>query len=264
MGHGMGHGSAAMYLRRFWIVTALLIPLALTNPPVAAFFRIPELALGAWIQFGIATIIFGFSLVFFQHAWHEIKARAFGMMTLVSLAVGAGYTFSVVATFMPSLGVQFYLEISTLVWVLLFGHYLEARSSNAAGDALAEVAKLLPKQAHKLINGVETQVALESLAEGDTVLVKPGEKVPADGVIIDGTSSVDESLVSGESTPVGKKKDDPVIAGSIVRDGSLTIRLSRVGEHSTIGQIQTLIASAQSTKPRQARIADTASAMITR
>ncbi|HQU08162.1 MAG: copper-translocating P-type ATPase [Parcubacteria group bacterium 21-54-25] len=262
-GHGMGHGSAQSYLRRFWIVTALLIPLALTNPPVAAFLHIPPLALGPWIQFGLATIIFGFALVFFQHAWHEIKARAFGMMTLVSLAVGAGYAFSVVATFVPSLGVQFYLEISTLVWVLLFGHYLEAKSSSAAGDALAEVARLLPKQAHKLVNGTPTEVDIAELKEGDTVLVKPGEKIPADGEVVDGLSNVDESLVSGESRPIEKQKGGNVVAGSIALDGALTVRLSRVGEHSTIGQIQSLIASAQMTKPRQARIADTASAVLT-
>ncbi|HUY62379.1 MAG TPA: heavy metal translocating P-type ATPase [Candidatus Paceibacterota bacterium] len=262
-GHGMGHGSAASYLRRFWIVTILIIPLALTNPPVAAFLHIPALSLGPWIQLGLATVIFGFALVFFQHAWHEIKARAFGMMTLVSLAVGTGYAFSVVATFVPSLGVQFYLEISTLVWVLLLGHYLEARSGAAAGDALAEVAKLLPKQAHKLVNGAETEVDIAELAEGDTVLVKPGEKVPADGAVIGGRSNVDESLVSGESKPVEKAEGANVIAGSIALDGSLTVKLSRVGEHSTIGQIQSLIASAQMTKPRQARIADTASAVLT-
>ncbi len=259
----MGHGSAQSYLSRFWIVTALLIPLALTNPPVAAFLHIPPLALGPWIQFGLATIIFGFALVFFQHAWHEIKARAFGMMTLVSLAVGAGYAFSVVATFVPSLGVQFYLEISTLVWVLLFGHYLEAKSSSAAGDALAEVARLLPKQAHKLVNGTPTEVDIAELKEGDTVLVKPGEKIPADGEVVDGLSNVDESLVSGESRPIEKQKGGNVVAGSIALDGALTVRLSRVGEHSTIGQIQSLIASAQMTKPRQARIADTASAVLT-
>lgn len=259
----MMHGSAVSYLRRFWVVTGLLVPLALTNPPVAASLHIPTLALGAWIQFGLATVIFGFSLVFFQHAWHEIRARAFGMMTLVSLAVGSGYAFSVVATFVPSLGVQFYLEISTLIWVLLFGHYLEARSSSAAGDALAEVAKLLPKQAHKLVNGVETEVAISELAEGDTVLVKPGEKVPADGEVVDGRSSVDESLVSGESRPIEKQAGDSVVAGSIALDGSLTVHLTRVGAHSAIGQIQSLIASAQMTKPRQARIADRASAILT-
>ena len=97
-GRGMGHGSTASYLRRFWVVTALLVPLALTNEPVARFLHVPMLALGPWIQVGLATIIFGFSLVFFQHAWHEIKMRQFGMMTLVSLAVGSGYMFSVVAT----------------------------------------------------------------------------------------------------------------------------------------------------------------------
>lgn len=260
---GIGHGSAKSYLRRFWIVTVLLIPLALTNEPVARVLNIPTLSLGPWIQFGIATVIFGFSLIFFKHAWHEIRARAFGMMTLVSLAVAAGYGFSVVATFIPSLGVQFYLEISTLVWVLLFGHYLEARSSNAAGDALAEVARLLPKQAHKIENETETDVDVGALSKGDTVLVKPGEKIPADGTILDGRSSVDESLISGESKPITKQKGDAVVAGSIAIDGSLTVRLTEVGEHSTVGQIQTLIASAETTKPRQARIADTASAVLT-
>lgn len=261
--HGMGHGSAQSYLRRFWIVTVLLIPLALTNGPVAHALGIPIVSLGPWIQFGLATVIFGFSLVFFVHAWHEIKMRAFGMMTLVSLAVAAGYGFSVAATFIPSLGVEFYLEISTLVWVLLFGHYLEARSSNAAGDALAEVAKLLPKQAHLLANGKETDVDVTALAKDDVVLVKPGEKVPADGTVTDGHSSVDESLISGESKPVTKQAGNAVIAGSIALDGSLTVRLTDVGEHSTVGQIRTLIASAQVTKPRQARIADTASAVLT-
>ncbi len=272
-GHGMGptvanamaggHGSAINYLYRFFVVTVLLIPLALTNPPVAALLYLPSLSLGPWIQLGLATIIFGFSLVFFQHAWHEIRARAFGMMTLVSLAVGTGYLFSVVATFMPSLGVQFYLEISTLIWVLLFGHYLEARSSAAAGDALAEVAKLLPKEAHKLVGGKEMDVEISELAEGDTVLVKPGEKAPADGTVLEGRSHVNESLISGESKPVAKESGAAVVAGAIALDGSLTIRLDRVGEHSTIGQIQKLIASAQATKPRQARIADTASAVLT-
>jgi len=262
-GHGMDHGSAKKYLQRFWIVTALLIPLVLTNEPVARFFGIPLFTFSIWIQFTLATIIFGFSLVFFQHAWHEIKARAFGMMTLVSLAVGSGYLFSLVATVLPSLGVQFYLEISTLIWVLLFGHYLEARSSNAAGDALTEVAKLLPKQAHTLVDGKEIDVDISELSEGDIVLVKPGEKIPADGKIIKGHSHVDESLISGESKPIEKDSEASVVAGSIALDGSLTIALTRVGESSTIGQIQKLIASAEMTKPRQARIADKASAILT-
>lgn len=261
----MSHGSAGSYLRRFWIVTFLLIPLVIVHPKVSELLEIPSFAIGVWVQLGIATIIFGFALVFFQHAWHEIKARAYGMMTLVSLAVGAGYLFSVASTLIPTLQAEFYLEISTLVWVLLFGHYLEAKSSSAAGNALQEVAKLLPKQAHKLENGKETDVDIAELQENDMVLVKPGEKVPADGTVVKGLANVDESLVSGESTPVEKKapRGDKVVAGSIVLDGSLTIELTRVGERSTVGQIQKLIAAASKTKPRSGRIADRASAVLT-
>ncbi|HEC32947.1 MAG TPA: heavy metal translocating P-type ATPase [Candidatus Kaiserbacteria bacterium] len=261
--HKAGHGQAQDFLRRFWIVTFLLIPLIFTNKAVTGFVGIDTLPFSKWIGFGIATIIFSFSIVFFKHAWHEIKARKYGMMTLVSIAVGSGYLFSVVSTFVSALEVEFYLEISTLIWVLLFGHYLETRSSSAAGDALQEVAKLLPKKAHKLINGIEEEVDIGDLQKGDVVLVKPGEKIPADGVVEKGTANVDESLISGESRPVEKKEGDKVVAGSICLDGSLTIILSRVGENSTIGQIQNLIAAAQGTKPNSQRIADKASAVLT-
>lgn len=259
----MSHGSAQDFLRRFWIVTILLVPLVLANENVAHFFNLAPLLLGRWVSFGIATVIFGFALVFFKHAGHEIRMRRYGMMTLVSIAVASGYLFSVASTFIPSLEVEFYLEISTLIWVLLFGHYLEARSSSAAGNALQEVAKLLPKKAHRLQGGREEEVDIAHLSVGDIVLVKPGEKIPADGVIEDGSASVDESLISGESKPVEKKAESEVIAGSLCLDGALTIRLSRVGEQSTIGQIQKLIAEAQSTKPRSQRIADKAAAVLT-
>lgn len=261
--HAMSHGSSQDFLRRFWVVTFLLIPLVFTNDAVSSFLGTPEFAVNKWIQFGIATIIFGFAIVFFKHALHEIKARSYGMMTLVSLAVGAGYGFSVLSTFIPALEAEFYLEISTLIWVLLFGHYLEARSSSAAGNALQEVAKLLPKKAHLLRDGKESDVDINELKEGDTVLVKPGEKVPADGVVESGSTNVDESLISGESKPVQRKEGSEVVAGSICLDGSLTVELTRVGEHSTIGQIQTLVAKAQGTKPRSQRIADKAAAILT-
>jgi len=261
-GHGMDHGSATSYLKRFWIVTFLLIPLALTHEKISEFLNL-SLDINKWIQFGIATIIFGFALAFFQHAWHEIKSKQYGMMTLVSLAVGAGYLFSVASTFISTLGVEFYLEISTLVWVLLFGHYLEAKSSSAAGNALQEVAKLLPKQAHKLVDGKEVDVDIGELQEKDLVIVKPGEKVPADGIVVKGFANVDESLISGESKPIERKEGAEVVAGSICLDGSLTIELSRVGENSTVGQIQKLIEQAGQTKPRSQKIADKASAILT-
>lgn len=259
----MSHGSAAEYLRRFWIVTFLLIPLVFTNEMVAELLGAGVLPFAPVVGLVIATLIFGFSLVFFQHAWHEIQSRRYGMMTLVSLAVGSGYLFSVASTFIPALEVEFYLEISTLIWVLLFGHYLEAKSSSAAGDALSEVAKLLPKKAHKLSGGKEIDVDVVDLQEGDVVVVKPGEKVPADGTIVKGSAHVNESHISGESKPIEKKEGMSVVAGAICLDGSLTITLSRVGEHSTVGQIQKLIAQAGQTKPRSQRIADKASAILT-
>ena len=169
-GHGMGHGDASTYLKRFWIVTFLLIPLALTHEKISEFLNL-SFDLSQWVQFGIATIIFGFALVFFQHAWHEIKAKQYGMMTLVSLAVGAGYLFSVASTFIPAIQAEFYLEISTLVWVLLFRHYLEAKSSRAAGNALQEIAKLLPKQARKLEGEKEIDIDISELQKKDLVVV---------------------------------------------------------------------------------------------
>ena len=262
MNHSMGHGSAQSFLNRFWIVTVLLVPLVLSNEKIANYFGL-EVLINKYIGFGIATIIFLFSLVFFQHAWHEIKARKYGMMTLVSIAVLAGYLFSAVSAFVPYLESTFYIEISTLIWVLLFGHYLEAKSGSSASSALKEVAKLLPKKAHRISGGKEEDVEIVMLKMGDLVVVKPGEKVPSDGIIEEGSSNMDESLVSGESKPVYREKGGSVISGSICLDGSLTIKVSKVGDESTIGQIKKLILGAQSTKPNYQKMADKASGVLT-
>jgi Cu2+-exporting ATPase len=255
--------AATDFLKRFFIVTALLVPLAFFSEPAVKFLGMPDFAGRSFLEFGIATVIFYFGLVFFQHARHEIMARQFGMMTLVSLGVGAGYLFSALSTFIPAIEVEFYLEISTLIWVLLFGHFLEAKSSSAAGDALAEVAKLLPKEAHlKTSNGVK-EVEISSLKEGDVVIVKAGEKVPADGIIVKGNGNFNEAHITGESRPVEKTVKSEVIAGAINIDGSVEVKLMRVGESSTIGQIQNLIASARQTKPSVQKLADRASRWLT-
>ena len=264
-GHEKHGGADAThdFLRRFWTVTVLLIPLVLTSTPALTYLGMPDFPFRPLVQFAIATAIFYFGLIFFEHARHEIRAKKYGMMTLVSLAVGAGYLFSAASTFLPQVEGEFYLEISTLIWVLLFGHYLEAKSSTAAGDALAEVAKLLPKNAHLLKNGNEQDVPIGELKESDVVIVKPGEKVPADGVIIKGAASFNEAHITGESKPVEKKKGDLVIAGAICVDSSVEVQLTRVGEHSTIGQIKELITKAQLTKPTAQSIADRAASVLT-
>lgn len=267
--HMASEGAAREFLRRFFIVTFLLIPLVLLTETAQEFLNIDPVPYRSYLQFGFATAIFYFALVFFEHAKHEIKARQHGMMTLVSLAVAAGYLFSAASTFLPQLHAEFYLEISSLIWVLLFGHYLEAKSSIAAGDALQEVAKLLPQRAHLLKretgNGKrEVQdVNVDELKEGNIVLVKPGEKVPADGVIIKGQANIDESLITGESKPIEKGPNDEVVAGSICTDGSIEVRITRVGENSTIGQIQNLISQAQKSKPRSQALADKAAGWLT-
>ena len=255
--------AAADFLKRFFIVTALLVPLAFFSEPAVKFLGTPDFALRSFLEFGIATVIFYFGLIFFQHARHEIVARQYGMMTLVSLGVGAGYLFSAASTFIPAISTEFYLEISTLIWVLLFGHFLEAKSSTAAGDALAEVAKLLPKEAHLKTNNGVKEVEIASLKEGDIVIVKAGEKIPADGEVIKGGGNFNESHITGESKPVEKSVGSEVVAGAINIDGSVEVRLMRVGESSTIGQIQTLIASAKQTKPSVQKLADRASKWLT-
>jgi Cu2+-exporting ATPase len=255
--------AAADFLKRFFIVTVLLVPLIFFSHPVVKFLGAPDFEFRPYLEFGIASVIFYFGFIFFQHAYHEIKMRQYGMMTLVSLGVGSGYFFSAVSTFFPSLQVEFYLEISTLIWVLLFGHFLEAKSSTAAGDALQEVAKLLPKEAHLKTGEVIKEVELSSLKEGDIVLVKPGEKIPADGEIIKGSGNFDESHLTGESKPVEKKAGAEVVAGAINLDGSVEVKLLRVGDSSTIGQIQKLISQAKQTKPSAQRLADRAAKWLT-
>ncbi|MCR4263463.1 MAG: heavy metal translocating P-type ATPase [Candidatus Roizmanbacteria bacterium] len=270
--HGMQHDHASMmtspeavqnFLRRFYIVTVLLVPLVLLSSIGVNFLSVPDFPYRSYLLLSIASAIFYFSLVFFEHARHEIMAKQYGMMTLVSIAVGAGYLFSVVSTFFPQLEVEFYLEISTLIWVLLFGHYLEARSSSAAGDALKEVAKLLPKEAHVKTNGAVSDIPVSDLKKGDIVVVKPGEKVPADGVIIKGMASFNESHLSGESKPVGKKEQDTAVAGAICMDSTVEIRIEKTGDDSTIGQIQKLISQARSSKPSAQKLADQAARWLT-
>lgn len=257
-----GPESARDFLHRFYIVTILLIPLAIFSEP-AVYLGMPNFSLRPLVEFGIATIIFYFGLIFFQHAKHEIMMRQYGMMTLVSLGLGAGYFFSAASLLIPTLGAEFYLEISTLIWVLLFGHFLEARSSATAGDALTEVAKLLPKEAHRITADGVKDIEITALQEGDVVLVKAGEKVPADGDILKGGGNFNEAHITGESKPVEKAVGSHVIAGAINIDGSAEIILMRVGISSTIGQIQKLIASAKQTKPAVQKLADRASQWLT-
>lgn len=196
---------------------------------------------------------------FFVAAKDEIKSKNFGMMTLVSLAVISGYLFSVAATFLFP-GESLWWEISTLVLAFLFGHWMEMRAVIGAGSALRELTKLIPPVAHLLKGG---DVKTEELRKGDVILIRPGEKIPIDGEVIEGTSSVNEAMITGESRPIEKIRGDAVIGGTLNNDGSLTVKVTKVGAETAISQIEELVRAAQETKPAIQKLADKAANILT-
>lgn len=215
------------------------------------------------LVFGTLVVIYG-AKPFFAAAKTELTSRNFGMMTLVSLALSVGYLFSLASTFYFP-GQTLWWEISTLTSVFLFGHWLEMRAVVGTGGALGELAKLIPPIAHKVGKSAENlhDVPTAELKIGDIVLVKPGEKVPIDGVVLDGNSNLNESLITGESKPVFKQKGDKVVGGSVNNEGSLTIRVEKIGSQTALSQIMDLIKNAQSTKPAVQSLADKAANYLT-
>jgi Cu2+-exporting ATPase len=185
------------------------------------------------------------------------------MMTLIALAVAVAYVYSSAVVFgVP--GKIFFWELATLIDVMLLGHWIEMRSVMGASRALEELAKLMPSEAHKLNEDGSTEdVKLDQLSSGDRVLVKPGEKIPVDGVIADGESSVNEAMITGESEPVSKKADDKVIGGSINGDGSLTVTVEKTGKDSYLSQVVSLVEEAQKSKSKTQNLADRAALWLT-
>jgi Cu2+-exporting ATPase len=262
--HGSHKNMEQDFKRRFFIAVPLTIVVLLLSPQIQKWF-------GFSVDFpGINIVLFLLaSIIVFYNGWPfyvmakgEIKTRAYGMMTLVSLAVLSGYLFSVAATFIFE-GKSLYWEVSTLVLAFLFGHWMEMRAVRGASGALAELAKLIPPMAHKLAGKEVVDVGTEELTEGDRILVRPGEKVPIDGKVVEGTSSVNEAMITGESRPVSKQKEDDVIGGTINNDGSLTIEVTKTGEDTAIAQMMELIREAQETKPPVQKLADNAAKYLT-
>lgn len=214
------------------------------------------------LLFAIGTFIFFYGgAPFFRGARGELSRRNPQMMTLVAFAITGGYAFSVAASFFFA-GESLYWEISTLISVFLLGHWLEMRAVRGATGALAELAKLIPPSAHLLRDGEIREVKTDELKLGDRVLVKPGEKIPIDGVVLEGESSVNEAMVTGESRPIGKSKDDKVIGGAINQDGSLTVEVAKTGADTAIAQIMKLIRDAQASKPNVQHLADRAAGVL--
>lgn len=258
-----GH-STADFKKRFFISLIITIPILILSPTTQGLLKFSFLFTGSNYVIALLSsvvVIYG-GIPFFIGAMREIRRKDFGMMVLVSLALLSGYLYSLGTTFLFK-APDFYWEISTLVVFLLFGHWMEMKAVTGATGALGELAKLIPKKAN-LIKGKQiTEVSTDELKVGDIVLVKPGEKIPIDGIVIEGETSVNESMLTGESKPVSKKKNDKVIGGSINFDGSIKVKVSKTGKDTTLNQIVELVRQAQLSKPRTQRLADKAANYLT-
>jgi Cu2+-exporting ATPase len=271
-GHGAGHKSAS-FLRKFWVSLILTLPVVLYSDLVRETFglELPTFPGAEYMPLVLGSAVFFYGgWVFLAGAARELRAHLPGMMTLIALAITAAYTYSVgvvlsgpafakVATGKETL----FWELTTLITIMLFGHWLEMRSVQSAQSALRELSKLLPDTAEVIRDGGNQTIPLSELRDGDIVFVRPGGKVPGDGVVVEGKSEVDESLMTGESRPVPKQAGSEVIAGSINGDGSLQVRVTKIGEHTFLAGVMRLVSEAQASKSRLQLLSDRAAFYLT-
>ena len=246
-----GHHIEA-FKKKFFVSLVLTIPIVLYSDIVQILFNWQPPQFPGW-QFLVpilSSIIFFYGgWIFIESARKEINAKLPGMMTLISLAISVAYVYSLYV-FLRGEPHTLFWELATLITIMLLGHWIEMRAVSGAQGALKELSKLLPDQAEVIRpprlgeagDAKTVVIPLEELQEGDLVLVRPGSKIPADGVITEGDSEVDEAIATGESKPVSKHKGDVVIAGTINGDGSLTITIDKVGENTFLAGVMSLVA----------------------
>ena len=250
---GHDHGDMVKdFKRRFFISLVLTLPILVLSPMIQGFLGVDWRFSGdMYILFGLSTVVFFYGgWPFITGARDELEDRSPGMMMLIALAITIAYGYSSLVVFGWE-GKQLFWELATLVDIMLLGHWIEMKSVMGASNALEELVKLMPNEAHRLDeDGNAQDVLLSELVSGDRVLVKPGEKIPVDGIIVEGKSAVDESMLTGESVPVEKKEDDEVIGGSVNKEGSLTVQVEKTGEDSYLSQVITMVREAQETKSK--------------
>jgi Cu2+-exporting ATPase len=257
----------ADFRRRFWISLILTVPILLLSPMIQEWLGIEDKIAftgDSYVLWGLATIVFFYGgFPFLKGLWDELKAKSPGMMTLIGLAITVAYVYSSAVVF-GVVGKSFFWELATLIDVMLLGHWLEMKSVMGASSALEELAKLLPAEAHHLMpDGTIHDMPIEMLKVGHRVVVKPGEKIPADGKVVEGESSVNEALLTGESKPVAKQAGAIVIGGSVNGEGSLTVEVQKTGEESYLAQMTSLVRQAQQSKSRSQTVADRAAFWLT-
>ncbi len=267
-GEHKGHdhtGHEEMFRQRFWVCLALSIPVLLYSEMVQMWlgFSMPAFPGSGLIVpvFSVIVFLYG-GLPFLQMGIPEIRQRSPGMMALISLAISVAFLYSLANTFFP-IGGDFFWELVTLIDVMLLGHWMEMRSVRQASGALNELARLMPDTAERLTPGGGSEtVPVAALAEGDRVLVRPGASVPADGEVLEGESSVNEAMITGESRPVDKTAGERVIAGTINGQGSLRVRVAATGEGTALAGIMRLVAEAQASRSPAQVLADRAAGWL--
>lgn len=244
---------------RFWVSLIFTLPILALSPMVQDLFGFEFSLLGEidkYILFGLSTIVFFYGgWPFLTGIVQEIKEKQPGMMTLIAVAITVAWGYSTATTFGLE-GSSFFWELATLVDIMLLGHWIEMKSVLGASRSLEELVKLMPSEAHLLKNGSIVDVKLEELKEDDLVVVRPGEKIPVDGIITDGQSNVNEAMVTGEAKPVKKEMNSKVIGGTINGNGSLTIKVEQVGENAYLSKVINMVRDAQSVKSRTQNLAD--------
>jgi Cu2+-exporting ATPase len=271
-GHGAEDGhdahaghSVAMFRTKFWVSLTLTLPTLIWGHMLAPLLGLhpPAFPGSSWIApiFGTAVFLYG-GRVFLQGAWRELGRRLPGMMTLISLAISVAFLFSLAVT-LGFPGVPLWEELATLITIMLLGHWIEMRSIFQAQGALKELAKLLPDTATRIVGDGTEDVPVDQLRAGDLVLVRPGASVPADGVVKEGQSAVDESMITGESRPVEKGDGAVVIAGTVNGSGSLRVEVTKTGEKTALAGIMRLVGEAQSSRSRAQGLADRAALWLT-
>ncbi len=252
------------FLQRFWLCLAFTVPVLLLSHMIQQWLGFSLSFKGDnYILTTLSTAIYFYGgMPFFKGMFGEIKAKAIGMMTLVALAISVAYIYSVAVVFGLQ-GMDFFWELATLIDIMLLGHWLEMRSQMAASRALQSLVALLPNDVTVEQNGEAVKIKLDELKKDDIVIIKPGEKIAADGLVIEGISSVNESMLTGESVPVKKEVKANVIAGSINGDGALKIKATGVGKDSYLNKVINLVQDAQAAKSNTQNLADKVAKWLT-
>ncbi|WP_177197699.1 copper-translocating P-type ATPase [Halogranum rubrum] len=254
-----------MFRRRFWVSLVLSVPVIFFSEFIQDVFgyTAPTFPGSVWITPVLSVIVFAYGGVpFLSMARTELKNREPGMMMLISLAITVAFVYSIASLFLEGT-TPFFWELVTLIDIMLLGHWMEMRSVRQASGALDELAKLMPDTAERITESGDTEeVPVSELSEDDVVLVRPGASVPADGKVVEGESSVDESMITGESRPVDKEPESEVVAGTVNQDGSLRVRVTKTGDETTLAGIMRLVDEAQKSKSRTQLLADRAAGWL--